>query len=194
MALNLGGETKEISVVFADIRGYTSLSERMAPEAVMHLINRYLTDYVRGHLGRKRDDHSLPGRCLDGYLQCAIRAKRSCITRCTLGLENAQAVEQYQHSQPQETIVRYGIGVNTGLATVGNVGSQERLQNYTAIGDVVNVASRLQNNATDNNIYLNDSTYIQVYRQVKVSKPFSMQVKNKSVPLNVHCLVGLVND
>jgi class 3 adenylate cyclase len=65
------------------------------------------------------------------------------------------------------------------------------MQNYTAIGDVVNVASRLQNNVADNNILVNDSTYIQVYRYVQVGQPFSLPVKNKTAPLNVRYLMGV---
>ncbi len=193
LALNLGGETKEISVVFADIRGYTSLSERMAPEEVMHLINRYLQIMCEAIWDEKGTITAFQGDALMAIFNAPLQQKDHALRAVRSAWKMRNAVEQYQRSQPQETIVRYGIGVNTGLATVGNVGSQERLQNYTAIGDVVNIASRLQNNATDNNIYLNDSTYTQVYRHVKVSQPFSMQVKNKSVPLNVHCLMGLVN-
>jgi class 3 adenylate cyclase len=102
------------------------------------------------------------------------------------------AVENYQLSHPQETQVSFGIGVNTGLATVGNVGAQERLQNYTAIGDVVNVASRLQNNVSDNKILLNDTTYQQVQHAVNVGMPFSLNVKNKSSALTVRYLFDIV--
>jgi class 3 adenylate cyclase len=81
--------------------------------------------------------------------------------------------------------------VNTGLAVVGNIGSEKRLQNYTAIGDAVNVAARLQSNAANNNILLNESTYIQVYRHVQVGQPFPLEVKNKTTPLKVRYLLGL---
>jgi len=101
------------------------------------------------------------------------------------------AILEYQRYQPKETLVSFGFGVNTGLATVGNVGSQERMQNYTAIGDVVNVASRLQNNVSDNNILLNESTYMQVYRHAQVGQPFQLSVKNKSAPLTVRYLMGV---
>ncbi len=81
--------------------------------------------------------------------------------------------------------------MNTGLAVVGNIGSQERLQNYTAIGDSVNVAFRLQSNAADNNILLNNSTFLQVYRHIQVGEPFDLSVKNKAAPLKVRYLIGL---
>lgn len=101
------------------------------------------------------------------------------------------AIQHYQHSQPEEKKVAFGIGVNTGLATVGNVGALERLQNYTAIGDVVNVASRVQSNASDNNILINESTYMQVYRHIETGQPFSLSVKNKTNPLTVRYLLGI---
>jgi adenylate cyclase len=76
---------------------------------------------------------------------------------------------------------------------VGNLGSQGRLQNYTAIGDAVNVASRLQSNASDNNIILNHSTFVQVRQHVIASKLPPLQVKNKTGSLDVWSLLGLVS-
>jgi adenylate cyclase len=103
------------------------------------------------------------------------------------------AVAEYQRSQPQEMHVSFGFGVNTGLATVGNVGSQERMQSYTAMGDTVNIAARLQQNVLDNtnNILINESTYIQVFRHVLVGKPVQLPVKNKAAPLTVRYLSGV---
>jgi class 3 adenylate cyclase len=103
-----------------------------------------------------------------------------------------EAVRDYQDKLPKELRVSFGFGVNTGLATVGNVGARERLQNYTAIGDVINVASRLQSNAADNDIYLNESTCAQVYQHVLISPPFNLTVKGKAAPLTVGRLIGLV--
>ena len=190
-ALNLGGETKEISVVFADIRGYTSLSERMAPGDVMNLINRYLQLMCEAIWEEEGTITAFQGDALMAIFNAPLEQRNHALRAIRSAWKMRAALESYQRSQPQETLVRYGIGVNTGLATVGNVGSQSRLQNYTAIGDVVNVASRLQNGATDNNIYLNESTYVQVYRSVRVSPPFPLMVKNKTEPLSVHSLLGV---
>ena len=103
-----------------------------------------------------------------------------------------EAVRNYQHELPEASRVSFGFGVNTGPATVGNVGAPGRLQNYTAIGDTINVASRLQSNATDNDIYLNNSTYRLVYRNALVDPPFGLTVKNKTAPLTVHRLLRLL--
>jgi len=192
MALKLGGETKEISVVFADIRGYTRLSESMAPEAVMNLINRYLKIMCEAIWEEEGTLTAFQGDALMAIFNAPLPQETHALQAVRAAWKMRMAVQEYQRSHPQEAPVSFGIGVNTGLATVGNVGAQERLQNYTAIGDVVNVASRLQNNVGDNNILLNEPTYIQVYRHVQVGQPFALTVKNKSQPLTVRYLMGLL--
>jgi len=191
-ALKLGGETKEISVVFADIRGFTRLSERMSPEEVMNLLNRYHTIMCDAIWEEEGTLTSFQGDALMAIFNAPLLQKRHALHAVRAAWKMRIAVMEYQRSLPQEAHISFGIGVNTGLATVGNVGAPQRLQNYTAIGDVVNVASRLQSNAIDNNILLNDTTYAQVYRYVQVSPPFALPVKNKSLPLAARQLQGLL--
>jgi class 3 adenylate cyclase/PAS domain-containing protein len=190
-ALNLGGETKEISVVFADIRGYTRLSEMMPPEDVMNLINRYHSFMCDAIWEEEGTLTSFQGDALMAIFNAPLQQKRHALHAVRAAWKMRIAVMEYQRSRPQEAHISFGIGVNTGLATVGNVGAPQRLQNYTAIGDVVNVASRLQSHARDNNILLSDTTYAQVYRYVQVGPPFPLQVKNKSTPLAARQLQGL---
>ncbi len=192
MALNLGGETKEISVVFADIRGYTRLSESMAPEEVMNLINRYLKIMCEAIWEEEGTLTAFQGDALMAIFNAPLVQRNHALRAVRAAWKMRLAVQEYQHSQPQELHVSFGFGVNTGLATVGNVGSLDRMQNYTAIGDVVNVASRLQSNASDNNILINESTFIQVYRYVQVGAAVPLQVKNKTGPLTVRPLIGLL--
>jgi len=190
-ALKLGGETKEISVIFADIRGYTSLSERMAPQDVMGLINRYLKIMCEAIWEEEGTLTAFIGDAMMAIFNAPLVQKRHALQAIRAAWKMRLAVLEYQRSHPQEVPISFGFGVNTGLATVGNVGSQERLQNYTAIGDVVNVASRLQNNVSDNNILLNETTYVQVCRHVQTGQPFPLTVKNKAAPLTVRYLFGV---
>ena len=191
MALNLGGETKELSVVFADIRGYTRLSESMPPEEVMNLINRYLKFMCEAIWEEEGTLTAFQGDALMAIFNAPLQQDDHALRAVRAAWKMRVAVQEYQRLQPQEIHVSFGIGVNTGLATVGNVGAQERLQNYTAIGDAVNVASRLQNNVSDNNILLNESTYHHVQSSVNVGKPFALNVKNKSAPLTVRYLFSV---
>jgi class 3 adenylate cyclase len=190
-ALNLGGETKEISVIFADIRGYTRLSESMAPEDVMNLVNRYHEIMCEAIWDEEGTLTAFIGDALMAIFNAPLPQKNHALRAVRAAWKMRLAVAEYQRSQPQEMHVSFGFGVNTGLATVGNVGSQERMQSYTAMGDMVNIAARLQQNVSDNNILMNESTYIQVLRHVLVGKPFQLPVKNKAAPLTVRYLLGV---
>ncbi len=158
----------------------------------MNLINRYHTIMCDAIWEEEGTLTSFQGDALMAIFNAPLLQKMHALYAVRAAWKMRMAVMEYQRSLPQETHIAFGIGVNTGLATVGNVGAPQRLQNYTAIGDVVNVASRLQSNATDNNILLNDATYAQVYRYVQVSAPFALSVKNKSLPLAARQLLGIL--
>jgi adenylate cyclase len=192
MALNLGGETKEISVVFADIRGYTMLSERMTPEEMMNLLNSYLGIMVEEIWHEEGTLTAFMGDALMAIFNAPLLQGDHALRAVRAAWNMRKAVQKYQQDHPQETPLAFGFGVNTGLGVVGNLGSTGRLQNYTAIGDVVNVASRLQSNASDNNILLNHTTFVEVRQHVMVSHLAPLQVKNKSAPLEVWSLLGIV--
>lgn len=192
MALNLGGETKEISVVFADIRGYTRLSERMAPEEMMNLLNSYLGIMVEEIWHEEGTLTAFIGDALMAIFNAPLLQEDHALRAVRAAWNMRKAVQKYQQDHPQEIALAFGFGVNTGLGVVGNLGSTGRLQNYTAIGDVVNVAARLQSNASDNNILLNHATFLQVRQHVMVSHLAPLRVKNKSAPLEVWSLLGLV--
>jgi PAS domain S-box-containing protein len=192
MALNLGGETKEISVVFADIRGYTMLSERMAPEEMMNLLNSYLGIMVEEIWHEEGTLTAFMGDALMAIFNAPLLQEDHALRAVRAAWNMRKAVQKYQQDHPQEIPLAFGFGVNTGLGVVGNLGSTGRLQNYTAIGDVVNVAARLQSNASDNNILLNHATFLQVRQHVMASHLAPLQVKNKSAPLAVWSLLGLV--
>ena len=191
MALNLGGETREISVVFADIRGYTRLSESLAPEQVMNLLNNYLEIMVKEIWDEEGTITAFIGDAIMAIFNAPLSQNDHAIRAIRAAWKMRTAVLNYQRYHSQDVPISFGFGVNTDFATIGNVGSQGRLQNYTAIGDAVNVASRLQSNASDNNILVNSSTLQRVGSVVRVAQMAPLYVKNKSAPLNVWCLMGL---
>lgn len=191
-ALNLGGETKEISIVFADIRGYTRLSENSTPEQVMNLLNTYLEIMVKAIWDEEGTLTAFIGDALMAIFNAPLSQKDHALRAVRAAWKMRHAVLEYQQEHPQALPISFGFGVNTGLAVVGNLGSQGRMQNYTAIGDAVNIASRLQANASDNNILLNHATFVEVRQHVIVSRLAPMSVKNKSAPLDVWSLQGLV--
>jgi len=192
MALNLGGETKEISVLFADIRGYTRLSESMAPEQMMNLLNSYLEIMVKEIWDEEGTVTAFIGDAVMAIFNAPLQQEDHALRAVRASWKMRMAVLAYQQAHPLGVPITFGFGVNTDHATVGNLGSSGRMQNYTAIGDAVNVAARLQQNASDNNILLNHSTFVRVRQQVMVSKLPPLQVKNKTAALDVWSLLGMV--
>jgi adenylate cyclase len=189
-ALNLGGETKEISVISADIRGFTSLSERTSSKEVMNLLNTYLEILVKEIWDEEGTVTGFWGDALMAIFNAPLPQEDYVLRAVRAAWKMRMAVLEYQRTQPQDSLFSFGFGVNTGEAMVGNIGSRDRIQNYTAIGDVVNVAARLQGEAKDNNILLNHSTFTRVRQHVRVTKLPPLFVKNKTEPLDVWCLVG----
>src|SRR6266516_378178 len=189
-ALNLGGETKEISVIAADFRNFTSLNERKSSKEVMNLLNTYLEIMVKEIWDEEGTVTGFWGDALMAIFNAPLPQEDHVLRAVRAAWKMRLAVLEYQRTQPQDSLYAFGIGVNTGEAMVGNIGSRERIQNYTAIGDVVNVASRLQEEAKDNNILMNHSTFSRVRQHVRVTKLPPLSVKNKAEPLDVWCLVG----
>lgn len=191
-ALNLGGETKEISIIFADIRGYTRLSESMAPEQMMNLLNKYMEIMGKAIWDEEGTLTAFIGDALMAIFNAPLPQEDHALRAVRAAWKMRLAVQEYQRTLPQQQHISFGFGVNTGIAVVGNLGSEGRMQNYTAIGDSVNVAARLQSNVSDNNILLNHSTFVRVRQHVIVAQLPPLYVKNKSTPLDVWNLMGLV--
>ncbi len=193
-ALHLGGETKEITVLSADVRGFTSLSERLPSSEVMNLLNTYLDIMVKEIWEENGTITGFWGDELMAIFNAPLSQEDHALRALRAAWKMRMAVQAHQKSHHQDYPISFGFGVNTGEAMVGNIGSRERMQSYTAIGDAVNVAARLQKNASDNNILLNRTTYGSVRQLVRVSMLPPLTVKNKSEPLDVFCLQGWVSD
>jgi adenylate cyclase len=189
-ALNLGGETKEISVIAADFRNFTSLNEHKTSQEVMNLLNTYLEIMVKEIWDEEGTVTGFWGDALMAIFNAPLPQEDHAFSAVRAAWKMRVAILEYQRTQPQDSLYSFGIGVNTGEAMVGNIGSRDRIQNYTAIGDVVNVAARLQQETRDNNILLNHSTFTRVRQRVRVTKLPPLTVKHKTEPLDVWCLIG----
>jgi len=164
----------------------------MAPEQVMNLLNTYFEIMVKEIWDEAGTLTAFWGDELLALFNAPLEQEDHALRAVRAAWKMRLAVLEYQRRQPQEVQVSFGFGINTGEAMVGNIGARGRVQNYTAIGDMVNTASRLQSNSSENNILLNHSTFIRVRQAVKVTKRDPLYVKNKSAPLDVWCLTGLV--
>jgi adenylate cyclase len=143
--LHLGGQRRQLSVLFSDIRGFTSLAERLDPEELVRLLNRYLTPMTtivleeRGTLDKYVGDAVMA--LFNAPLDVADHPQRAC--RAALRMLDALAALNAELARDGLPQLAIGVGIHSGEAVVGNMGSETRFD-YTAIGDTVNLASRLE--------------------------------------------------
>ena len=195
--LKLGGDKKDLTVLFSDIRGFTTISEKLTPEALVALLNEYLTamtNEVFQHDG-----------LLDKYMGDAImavfgapldqpdHAHRACLT----ALAMMKALRQLQKKWKDEgrPVFDIGIGINTGDMVVGNMGSEMRFD-YTVMGDMVNLGSRLEgtNKEYGTNIIISEFTYEKVKDSICCRELDGVRVKGKIKPVKIYELLGEKKD
>jgi adenylate cyclase len=183
-SFKLGGVNQTITVLFADIRGFTRISEHAAPEKIVGLLNRYfsaMTDIIFAH-----------GGTLDKYLGDGLMALFGAPTTtpedASNALNAAVAMQRRIIGINQELRdegfpeIGVGIGLHTGEVTVGYIGSERRSE-YTAIGDAVNTASRLESNARGGEILISEATAKAAGRRYKLEKRDPITVKNREQPV-----------
>ncbi len=145
--LQLGGEEKEISVLFSDIRGFTSISEKLTPAKLVHLMNEYLTPMTDIVFARSGTLDKYIGDALMAFFGAPVHNPRNALEASEAALDMMSALarlkETWRIEQPDLPDIDIGIGINSGPMVVGNMGSSQRF-NYTVMGDNVNLASRLE--------------------------------------------------
>jgi len=191
--LRLGGEEKELTVLFSDIRGFTTISEDLSPKELVHLLNEYLT--VMTDIILKFDG------TLDKYMGDAIMAIYGAplkqpdhpIRACRSALEMMAGLKKLNEKWVEEgkKPLDVGIGINTGVMVVGNMGSELRFD-YTVMGDSVNLASRLEdaNKTYKTNILISETTYEQVKVEFVCMELDKVRVKGKTRPVRIYQLLG----
>jgi adenylate cyclase len=149
--LKLGGETREVSVLFADVRGFTSISEGLSAEDLIRFLNRLFTPLSEIILAERGTIDKFMGDAVMAFWNAPVADAAHARNACMAALAMQAKLDQLNASWATETAgnaappasVRIGIGLNTGECCVGNVGSPQRFD-YSILGDVVNVASRLE--------------------------------------------------
>src|SRR5205809_4778187 len=183
-SFKLGGVNQTITVLFADIRGFTRISEHAPPERIVSLLNKYfsaMTDIIFAH-----------GGTLDKYLGDGLMSLFGAPTTtpedASNALNTAVAMQRRILGINQELRaegfpeIGVGIGLHTGEATVGYIGSERRSE-YTAIGDTVNTASRLESNAKGGQILLSDAAARAATSRYPLKQREPIFVKNRAQPV-----------
>lgn len=143
-ALKRGGEAREVSVLFSDIRGFTTLSEKRTPQEVVTLLNRYFTLQVEVVFRHGGSLDKFIGDCIMAFWGAPLDDPRHAQNAVLAALEMAEVLQQFKKELGEEDAdFDVGIGIHSGPAVVGLIGSEQRRE-YTAIGDTVNLASRIE--------------------------------------------------
>tara|TARA_R110000868_G_scaffold97121_1_gene267175 strand:- start:453 stop:2111 length:1659 start_codon:yes stop_codon:yes gene_type:complete len=174
--LKLGGERRRCTFLFTDVRGFTSLSERLEPEEVAEIMNKALT--IQANAVKKF------GGMVDKYIGDAMMA----IFNAPMDLDNHEnkaiqtALEIKKNMQEANLGIEIGIGINTGEAVIGNMGSDTRFD-YTAIGDAVNLAARLESSTKEvgEDIVIGHTTAIKSTLSLRFLDPIYVKGKEKSI-------------
>jgi PAS domain S-box-containing protein len=188
-AVQLGGSRQDVTILFADVRGFTGFSEQHTPEQVVEMLNSYLalaTTEIFNEFG------TLDKFIGDGVM-AIFGAPVPVQDREMAAVRAALAMRDGLDSLRQDTGARvgFGVGLNAGPAIVGNIGTSQ-LMNYTAIGDVVNVAARLQAEARSGEILISDSVLERVADRVRFEELGQVYVKGRAVPVTTYKLLGLI--
>lgn len=179
--LELGGAQNDVCVLFSDIRGFTALSETMKPSEVVYLLNTYfeaMIDVVFAHNGTL---DKIIGDELMVLYGVPIKNKNDSQNAVNTAIEMFKALEKFNKQIEKENLpkLKIGIGINYGKVVSGNIGSEKQM-NYTVIGDVVNLASRLCSHAKSGQIVISESVYGMLEKKEGFENQTPIMVKGKS--------------
>lgn len=195
--LALGGETKDTTVFFSDIRSFTAISEKLTPAEVVEFLNEYMTAMV--------ECVNITHGVVDKFIGDAVMAvwgaptsagspkedALNCI-RAALRMRASLIIFNRGRGGDKKPIIRIGCGINSGPVVAGQIGSQQRME-YTVIGDAVNLASRTEalNKPMGTDILITEYTYELVKEHVLVEEMPSVTVKGKEKPLRMFAVVNM---
>lgn len=190
----LKNERKDVTVMFADIRSFTALSEHMEPEEVVAILNEYFTIMTEilfkynGMLDKFVGDQIM---AVFGHLSNEKTGARSAV-RAALEMQQATALLMNERTKKNLPVFKVGIGINTGSAILASVGSENR-QDYTVIGDTVNTAARFEKHAAGWEIVIGERTSRHLPKKLPRSARHELQMKNRSEPLGCYILIAKEN-
>ena len=190
--LELGGVDKNLTVFFSDIRGFTTLSESMTPQELVNHLNLYLTamtDIIMEYYGTLDKYVGDEIMCFWG---APLPQENHAILACKCALKQMDTLHKLNEGWPKEKRINIGIGLNSGIMTVGNMGSLGRM-NYTLMGDNVNLGARLEgtNKEYGTHVIISEFTYALVKDEVIVRELDNIRVKGKNKPVLIYELLDV---
>lgn len=190
-SLQIGGKKVYLTILFADIRGFTSYSEKHSPEELVSVLNQYLAAAADAVLGNEGTVDKFLGDAVMAWYNAPVPQPDHTLRAVKCALAIREAIAALHKQMPKETHLDFGVGIHYGEAVLGWIGTEKRLE-YTAIGDSVNTTKRIQENAAKNQILISKEAYERVKDEIEARPFVPLSVKGKTQPLDVYEVVGLV--
>jgi len=199
--LVLGGEEREMTIMFSDMRGFTSISEtyKSDPQGLTALMNRFLTPLTNAILNRKGTIDKYMGDAIMAFWNAPLDDKDHHLNACEAALDMLERVDELNQAREQEAKeegrpfipLNAGIGLNTGTCVVGNMGSDQRFD-YSVFGDSVNLASRLEGQSKEYGfpIIVGSKTALAVKEKFAILELDFIMVKGKKEPEVIYAIAG----
>jgi class 3 adenylate cyclase len=188
--LALGGIRRELSIVFADIQGFTSLSETLDPEIVVKVLNRYVGTAAEAMLLNEGTVDKYIGDAVMSFFNAPDDQPDHVMRAIRAALRMRDDIYALHEVMEPQFRLSFRIAVHVGEAVVGLVGTKDRLD-YTIIGDTVNTAKRLQENGVPGKVILSEAVYARAKDRVVVTPMDALKVKGRVQPIPVYELVNL---
>ncbi len=188
--LQLGGVRAEITSLFSDIRGFTRISEGLDPVTLVSILNRYLAEAADAVLNQEGTIDKFLGDAIMAWFNAPIPQPDHTMRAVRAALNIRSAVQRLHEELPSEYHLNFGVGIHYGEAVLGLVGTEKRLE-YTAIGDSVNTAKRIQENSAANQLLISEAAYAFVADKIQVNSLGKIQMKGKAEPMQVYEILGL---
>ena len=199
--LVLGGEEREMTIMFSDMRGFTSISEtyKNDPQGLTALMNRFLTPLTNAILNRKGTIDKYMGDAIMAFWNAPLDDKDHELNACEAALDMLERVDELNQAREQEAKeegrpfipLNIGVGLNTGICVVGNMGSDQRFD-YSVFGDSVNLASRLEGQSKEYGfpIIVGSRTALAVKDRFAILELDFIMVKGKKEPEVIYAIAG----
>jgi len=193
--VSFGGEVARLSVMFADIRGFTAFSEKLPPRDIVRFLNSYLTQMVDVVFQYHGTLDKFLGDGLLAIFGAPVPDPDHAFHAVQSGFAMIRHMNEYNKKRVSwgEEPIYLGIGINSGSTLVGNIGSSQRTE-YTVIGDTVNTASRLEGLAKENELLITASTYEEIRDRVHCHPLGDFVVKNRVEPVTVYKVIGIKDE
>jgi adenylate cyclase len=190
----LGGESLEVTILFTDIRSFTTLSEKMDPQQLVGLLNEYFTEMVGIVMEMDGVVDKYIGDAIMAVFGAPVPKPEDPVNAVRAAVHMRRALQHLNNRLAERGIpaLRTGIGIHTGPVVAGNIGSERRME-YTVIGDAVNLASRLESNTKDLgcNVLISEDTYEKVKHVVQARQVKEITVKGRKQPVMTYEVLGL---